>query len=143
MTVKDEMMLVRMPPELKELFQALCKSRGVSVSSEVRRFIADEISGVATGMTTEDNPPKANVRRKTVTVESSRSSSRCNDTADLFDDKPKKLSHERVALPARNSVVTPQTAVKNATVDKIELPSVYNSAMTATNRRKKPKTRKK
>jgi hypothetical protein len=49
-------LLIKLPPELKASFQGLCKFRGVSVSSELRRFMADEVAKTADGMTTKDKP---------------------------------------------------------------------------------------
>lgn len=51
-------LLIKLPPELKASFQGLCKFRGVSVSEELRRFMADEVSKTARGMTTNDKPEK-------------------------------------------------------------------------------------
>lgn len=49
-------LLIKLPPELKASFQGLCKFRGVSVSAELRRFMADEVAKTADGMTTKDKP---------------------------------------------------------------------------------------
>lgn len=51
-------LLIKLPPELKASFQGLCKFRDVSVSAELRRFMADEVSKTASGMTTADKPKK-------------------------------------------------------------------------------------
>lgn len=54
--MKDETtLLIKLPPELKASFQGLCKFRGVTVSAELRRFMADEVAKTADGMTTRDN----------------------------------------------------------------------------------------
>lgn len=59
MSKQDETtLLIKLPPELKASFQGLCKFRGVSVSAELRRFMADEVAGTAHGMTTADIPKK-------------------------------------------------------------------------------------
>lgn len=60
-------LLIKLPPELKASFQGLCKFRGVSVSEELRRFMADEVSGTAHGMTTIDKPIKPSHARVRVT----------------------------------------------------------------------------
>lgn len=52
-------LLIKLPPELKASFQGLCKFRGVAVSVELRRFMADEVARTAEGMTTHDKPSKA------------------------------------------------------------------------------------
>lgn len=65
--MNDETTLViRLPSDLKGSFQGLCKARGVSVSEELRRFIADSIANAATGMTTQDRQPSSNVAKKAV-----------------------------------------------------------------------------
>lgn len=52
-------LLIKLPPELKASFQGLCKFRGVAVSVELRRFMADEVAKTAQGMTTNDKPLNA------------------------------------------------------------------------------------
>ena len=51
-------LLIKLPPELKASFQGLCKFRGVAVSAELRRFMADEVFKTAEGMTSNDKPQK-------------------------------------------------------------------------------------
>ena len=46
-------LLIKLPPDLKASFQGLCKFRGVSVSAELRRFMADEVAKTTKGMTTK------------------------------------------------------------------------------------------
>ena len=54
MSKKDETtLLIKLPPDLKAAFQGLCKSRGVAVSAELRRFMADELAETVKGMTTK------------------------------------------------------------------------------------------
>lgn len=140
--VKDVMLLVRMPPELKGSFQGLCKARGVSVSSELRRFMADQVSGAATGMTTEDKAPKAKktISSKKPSVVKNRESSRCNDTGDMFDVEYEKPSHLRVSV-ARDKVVVRQPKVVNDTVAAKLVPSLDN--INAINAQVNPIKRKK
>ena len=104
-------LLIKLPPELKASFQGLCKFRGVSVSEELRRFMADEVSGTTDGMATRD--------------------------------KPVKPSHARVAIPNVVKVSVPRKSFKDAVQADLELPTVLNSAINASNKRKKHKTRKK
>lgn len=59
-------LLIKLPPELKASFQGLCKFRGVSVSAELRRFMADEVMKTADGMTTKDKPKNAINARQVV-----------------------------------------------------------------------------
>lgn len=60
-------LLIKLPPELKASFQGLCKFRGVSVSEELRRFMADEVSGTTDGMATRDKPVKPSHLRVSLT----------------------------------------------------------------------------
>lgn len=78
-------LLIKLPPELKASFQGLCKFRDVSVSAELRRFMADEVAKTAKGMTTDDKPLNA-VQAPSVTpkVVSSRKSFKNAVQADLI-----------------------------------------------------------
>lgn len=104
-------LLIKLPPELKASFQGLCKFRGVSVSEELRRFMADEVSKTARGMTTKD--------------------------------KPEKPSHARVSISKPVVLSVPKKSFKNAVQADLQLPSTLKSAVNASNKRKKPKTRRK
>ena len=106
-------LLIKLPPELKASFQGLCKFRGVSVSAELRRFMADEVSRTADGMTTKDSI------------------------------KPDKPSHARVSLPKPDKVVTHRKSYKDAVQAELGLSSVAQSAINASNKRKKAKSSKK
>lgn len=101
-------LLIKLPPELKASFQGLCKFRGVSVSEELRRFMADEVSRTARGMTTVDKP-----------------------------------SYARETLPKAVKVSVPKKSFKNAVQADLVLPSAIESAINASNKRKKPKSHKK
>ena len=114
--MKDETtLLIKLPPELKASFQGLCKFRGVSVSAELRRFMADEVSRTAHGMTTKDKP------------------------------QPKKLSHARVSLPKSDNVVTIKKSYKDAVQAELVLNDVAASAINAKAARdkRKPTNKKK
>lgn len=67
-------LLIKLPPELKASFQGLCKFRGVSVSAELRRFMADEVAKTAHGMTTTDNPKLSHARVSLPKVDTTRKS---------------------------------------------------------------------
>ena len=109
-------LLIKLPPELKASFQGLCKFRGVSVSAELRRFMADEVSKTAEGMTT-------------------------NSKLDVsVSEKP---SHARVPIPTSTSAVVPKKSFKDAVQAELVLPSATQSAINASNSRKKAKKRKK
>ena len=67
MTKQDETtLLIKLPPELKAAFQGLCKARGVPVSAELRRFMADELANTVKGMTTKpiDTPQSCGKGKK-------------------------------------------------------------------------------
>ena len=101
-------LLIKLPPELKASFQGLCKFRGVAVSAELRRFMADEVARTAEGMTTYD--------------------------------KPLNAAHARTIIP---KVVSTRKSFKDAVQADLELSSASESAINASNKRKKPKSRKK
>lgn len=109
-------LLIKLPPELKASFQGLCKFRGVSVSAELRRFMADEVSKTAEGMTTNSKP--------VVSV----------------SEKP---SHARVALSRPAKVLSPINSFKDAVQADLDLSDTASSSINAASRRKKKKTRKK
>lgn len=99
-------LLVKMPPELKDSFQALCKSRGAYMADELRWFMANEVIKATTGMSASDiervrRTPTVTTKETSGSID--RSSSRCTDTADLFDDMLNKRS-------------TPKTKPKKPTV---------------------------
>ncbi len=52
----DATIIMRLPPDLKALYQALCKSRGITVSDSLRQFMIDEISRAT-------EPPDTPVRK--------------------------------------------------------------------------------
>ena len=106
-------LLIKLPPELKASFQGLCKFRGVSVSAELRRFMADEVANTAHGMTTRDK------------------------------SLPKKPSHARVPIPTSTPAVVPKKSFKDAVQAELVLPSATQSAINASNKRKNNKKRKK
>ena len=111
---KDETtLLIKLPPELKASFQGLCKFRGVSVSAELRRFMADEVVRTAHGMTTKNKP------------------------------QPEKPSHARVPIPTSTPAVVPKKSFKDAVQAELVLPSATQSAINASNKRKKAKSSKK
>lgn len=112
--MKDETtLLIKLPPELKASFQGLCKFRGVSVSAELRRFMADEVSRTADGMTTKDNI------------------------------KPQKPSHARVSIPKPDNLIVHRKSFKNAVQADLDLPDETITAIKAAERRKKAKKTKK
>lgn len=73
MASDDVTLLIRLPPELKTMYQALCKSRKVSVSERLRQFMISEITGASLG--SPHLLPSPNGDR-----------SKCDKTPDMFDD---------------------------------------------------------
>lgn len=99
-------LLIKLPPDLKASFQGLCKFRGVSVSAELRRFMADEVAKTTTGMTTKPT-----------------------------DASQTSLTPKRIPIQRKS--------YKNAVQANLELSDTANSAINASNSRKKAKKRKK
>ena len=146
---KDVMLPIRMPSELKDLFQILCKSRNATASSEIRRLMAEEVASAAMDISlanTRSPKRKAPLPKKpTNSIQpkvENRGSSRCDDTGDLFDESSEKPSHERVTLSNYNNMVLPQKEVISMSGVKIELSSTAKSAINASSARNKTKTRK-
>jgi hypothetical protein len=108
-------LLIKLPPELKASFQGLCKFRNVSVSAELRRFMADEVAKTARGMTTKDNPDS------------------------------QKPSHARVSLSGTDKVVMPRKSYKDAVQADLVLNDTAASAIKAKAARdkRKPTNKKK
>lgn len=118
-------LLLRLPIDLKGSFQGLCNARGVSVSEELRRFMADEVASAALGMTTNDRPRNKTVAKKIPVVKASVKQSsapvankapKCDRTEDMFEneskaDREKRLMSElkdrqtrRANKPAKNAI---------------------------------------
>ena len=109
-------LLLKRPPDLTASFQGLCKFRGVSVSAELRRFMADEVSRTAEGMTTNSKPS-------------------------IIHEKP---SHARVSLSTTPKPTTTRTSYKDAVQADLELNDPVSSAIkAAANRNKTKRTNKK
>lgn len=121
--ISDETTLViRLPSDLKGSFQGLCKARGVTVSEELRRFIADTVSNAATGMTTRDRQPSSNVTKKAVS-DKNRGSSRCDSTSDMFADNDKTLSQPHTSHLSSKRVSVGNDVLYDATGARIRQPS--------------------
>lgn len=121
--ISDETTLViRLPSDLKGSFQGLCKARGVTVSEELRRFIADTVSNAATGMTTRDRQPSSNVTKKAVS-DKNRGSSRCDSTSDMFADNDKTLLQPHTSLSGTKPLSVGNDVLYDATGARIRQPS--------------------
>lgn len=58
MSQAEATIIMRLPPELKDLYQALCKSRGVTVSDSLRKFMIEEIGRATEPLNTPKRAPK-------------------------------------------------------------------------------------
>ena len=58
MSSTDATIIMRLPPELKDYYQALCKSRGVTVSDSLRTFMIDEVKRSIEPSDTPTRKPK-------------------------------------------------------------------------------------
>jgi hypothetical protein len=94
-------LLIKLPPELKASFQGLCKFRGVSVSEELRRFMADEVTGTAHGMTTRDKPEKLSHARVSL-ANINQVVSRQNSYKDAVQGDLELLNSAKSAINATN-----------------------------------------
>lgn len=150
--VKDIMLPIRLPAELKYMFQTLCKTRGVSVSAELRRLMIQEISQSAIGIIPEDGSPQVKkitpAKKKPIqkkvkpAIVENREPSRCNDTVDMFGNSTGLMS-ARFGSYATEQAVSSSITSNNDVDAKPELSDAAKSAMKASKSRKKTKSRKK
>ncbi len=56
--------VIRLPPELKLLYQTLCKTRGVTISDELRGFMIGEIDKATKPLIDARKMPKAQKAHK-------------------------------------------------------------------------------
>jgi len=108
-------LLIKLPSDLKISFQGLCKSRGVSVSAELRRFMIDQVTGVSYATTIKNKP---------------------------IQKPSEKPSHARVTVKESNPVSLQQKSYKDAIQGDLELSDAAKSAMNASNSRNKKKRKK-
>lgn len=141
-------LLIKLPVGLKSSFAGLCSARGVSVSEELRRFMADEIVRAVSGMATQDRtkedvPPKATQPVKKMTRQTKAKAddqpTRCDETNDMFDDPSELARREqiRASIDAKRDKRL-QTA-KNVTQGKLKLPDVVMNGIQNKDKRKKTK----
>lgn len=139
-------LLIKLPVGLKSSFAGLCSARGVSVSEELRRFMADELVGAVSGMATQDRvredvPPKVTKAVKKTTKQTKAKSAdqptRCDETNDMFDDPSELARREgmRADIDAKREerLNTP----KNASKGKFKLSDGVMNGIKAKDSRKK------
>lgn len=145
----DTTLLLRLPIDLKGSFQGLCNARGVSVSEELRRFMADEVASAAIGMTTNDRPKNKTVPKKIPVVKASRKRSsapvtnkptKCDMTQDMFADKSNETSKKGlIDAMYENRVGRARKTPKNVTEGKLKLSEGLMDGIIARDKRKKSK----
>lgn len=142
-------LLIKLPAGLKSSFAGLCKARDVSVSEELRRFMADEIVSAVSGMATQDRtredvPPKAAQAVKKMVKQSKVKAhdqpTRCGDTNDMFDDSSEVARREQIRAnieaKKQKRIQAPQ---KNAVAGKFKLSDDVMNGIHAKDKRKSSK----
>lgn len=142
-------LLLRLPVELKGSFQGLCNARGVSVSEELRRFMADEVASAAMGMTTKDRPSAKPVAKKIPVVRASKSKAsvkkqgnptKCDKTDDMFvSQSPKTSQKAHIDALYEKQVGKTRRTPKTATQGKFKLSGDVMAGINARDKRKKEK----
>lgn len=141
-------LLIKLPVGLKSSFAGLCSARGVSVSEELRRFMADEIVSAVSGMATkdrtrEDVPPKATQAVKKMTRQTKAKSddqpTRCDETNDMFDDPSELARREQIRASIEAKRDKRLQTPKNVTQGKLKLPDVVMNGIQNKDKRKKTK----
>lgn len=141
-------LLIKLPVGLKSSFAGLCSARGVSVSEELRRFMADEIVSAVSSMATQDRtregaPYKATQAVKKMTRQTKAKAddqpTRCDNTNDMFNDPSELARREqiRASMEARRNKRL--QAAKNGTEGKLKLPDVVMNGIQNKDKRKKTK----
>ncbi len=142
-------LLIKLPVVLKSSFAGLCSARGVSVSEELRRFMADELVGVTSGMATQDRaredvPPKATQVVKKTTRQTKANAddqpTRCDETNDMFDDTSRVDQSNAVKerIETRKAAKANQTP-KNVSQGKLKLSDVVMNGIQNKDKRKTTK----
>lgn len=143
-------LLLRLPIDLKGSFQGLCNARGVSVSEELRRFMADEVASAALGMTTSDRPRNKTVSKKIPVVKASikqsstpvadKTVTKCDRTEDMFANESKVDRQKRIMSEFEERKTRRATKpIKNATEGKFKLSEGVMEGIVARDKRKKAK----
>lgn len=141
-------LLIKLPVGLKRSFAGLCNARGVSVSEELRRFMADELVSAVSGMATQDRstqnvPLKATRAVKKMTkqakVKTDDQPTRCDETNDMFDDPLELARREQIRADIgakRDKRLNPP---KNVSQGKLKLSDVVMNGIQNKDKRKKTK----
>lgn len=145
-------LLIKLPVGLKSSFAGLCSGRGVSVSEELRRFMADELVRAVSDMASKDRITNSPTSKKIPVVRASKKRSKaavadnndkkCDSTADMFDDQNEVSPQKRAidAFNAKQADIAKQSA-KNVTQDKMKLSEGVMDGIKARDSRKKSKKR--
>lgn len=130
-------LLIKVSPEMKGAFQGLCKARGVSVSAELRRFMADQLNDATGNMGTPKEiddprsvtPKRIKTTRKAPTSPSSATSvpKRDSQTPDLFDLKTPQNARRATVKPSK--VGKHKKGARKATEGQYTLHSAIAAAM--------------
>lgn len=143
-------LLIKLPVGLKSSFAGLCSGRGVSVSEELRRFMADELVSAVSDMASKDRITNSPTPKKIPVVRASKKRSKaavtdnndkkCDSTADMFDDQNDVSPQKRAidSFNAKQADIARQTA-KNATEGKLRLSDDVMKGIHAKDKRKKTK----
>lgn len=119
-------LLIKVSPEMKGAFQGLCKARGVSVSAELRRFMADQLT-MATGnqgsRKSVDDPRFSSAKRPNAKAVPKRDSK----TPDLFGSETPQSARKATVKPSK--VGKHRNSVRNAKNGQFMLNSAISDAM--------------
>lgn len=141
-------LLIKLPVGLKSSFAGLCSARGVSVSEELRRFMADELVGAVSGMATQDRiredvPPKVTQAVKKTTRQTKAKSddqpNRCDETDDMFDDPSELARRERLRANIDAKRDKRLKTAENDSQGKMKMPEGVMGGIRARDSRKKSK----
>lgn len=141
-------LLIKLPRDLKTAFAGLCSGRGVSVSEELRRFMADELVSAVSGMATQDRtkedvPPKATQAVKKMIRQTKAKAddqpTRCDETNDMFDDPSELARREQIRASIEAKRDKRLQTPKNVIQGKLKLPDVVMNGIQNKDKRKKTK----
>lgn len=128
-------LLIKVSPEMKGAFQGLCKARGVSVSAELRRFMADQLTAATGNMGSRksvDDPRFS--AAKSVKTSAKRPNAKAvpkrdSKTPDLFGSETPQSARKATVKPSK--VGTHRNSVRNSKNGQFMLNSAISDAMRA------------
>lgn len=141
-------LLIKLPVGLKSSFAGLCSARGVSVSEELRRFMADELVGAVSSMATHDRtrenvPPKETQPVKKTTKQTKAKAddqpTRCDETNDMFDDPSELARREQIRADIDAKTDKRLNPPKNVSQGKMRLSDGVMNGIQNKDKRKKTK----